>query len=406
MRSKPLNPKGWNNHMKRFLGILLTLAICLTCVAHAAELTDAPGTPTQDVVLELSAHWLDEEHSAYDLQVMEADQLTMDTVTEIYSFVHEDHNRPVRYFPEETQRQIEEMLAGIVNPDALYMTEFMRLHAAQAEPEANLLAEMLLDVDYQIGQLVLVVLGDTDDPENLLWTPVEAKVVELGKLEFTVPQALMRELQGEDVLFSLLTVRGGGSGSGAASEEEESEQRPSKTAKDTTQIVDVEAGDGAKLADDFRLVVVDESKVIREELARIRKHVREEELPACSWLPEVSQNEIQLLLTDDLRREELVVYDYLPLITENYIDTYGDVLTAFSFATPYEEGQQVVTALGLPRQDAVGEDETLMNWAVQRARVNEKGKVEIVFDQLALIGMGEETGLLLIFCDPFEIIEE
>ena len=160
--------------MKRFCAILLALSLLLAGTAFAAEATDAPGTPTHDVVLSLTAKWLDEEETPYDLQVMEADQLAMDTVTEIYSFVHEEHNRPVRYFPEETQRQIEEMLAGIVNPDALYMTEFMRLHAAQAEPEANLLAEMLLDVDYQIGQLVLVVLGDTDDPENLLWTPVEA----------------------------------------------------------------------------------------------------------------------------------------------------------------------------------------------------------------------------------------
>ena len=205
--------------MKRFLGILLTLIICLSGVALAAEQTDAPGTPTQDVVLELRANWLDEDLTAYDLYVMDADQLTMDTVTEIYTFVYEEDNRPVRYFPEETQRQIEEMLAGIVDPDALYMTEFMRLHAAEAEPQADLLAKMLLDVDYQPGQLVLVVLGDTSDPENLVWTPVEAQVTALGQVEFTVPQALMQEIQGEDVLFSLLTVRGGGSGSASGDEQ-------------------------------------------------------------------------------------------------------------------------------------------------------------------------------------------
>ena len=61
----------------------------------------------------------------------------MDTVTEIYQFVYEQDNRPVRYFPEETQRPIEEMLAGVVDPDVLYMTEFMRLHAAQADPRSR-----------------------------------------------------------------------------------------------------------------------------------------------------------------------------------------------------------------------------------------------------------------------------
>ena len=390
--------------MKRFLGILLTLAICLTGTALAAERTDAPGTPTQDVVLELRANWLDADSTAYDLYVMDADQLTMDTVTDIYTFVHDEDKRPVRYFPEETQRQIEEMLAGIVDPDALYMTEFMRLHAAEAEPQADLLAKMLLDVDYQPGQLVLVVLGDTSDPENLVWTPVEAQVTALGQVEFTVPQALMQELQGEDVLLSLLTVRGGGSGSASGDEDAQPEQHPSKTAEDTTQVVNLESEDGADLAEDFRIVVVDESDVIRDELERIGRHVQEN--PVCTWLPEASQSEIQLLLKDDLSRDELLVYDYLPLITENYVDTYGDVVTSFTFATPYEEGQQVVTVLGLPRTDAVGADETLMTWAVQRAQVNANGEVEIVFDQLALIGMGEETGLLLVLCEPFEATAE
>ena len=55
----------------------------------------------------------------------------------------------------------------------------------------------------------------------------------------------------------------------------------------------------------------------------------------------------------------------------------------------------MVTVLGLPRQDA-GEGETLLNWAVQRAQVRAGGEVEVVFDQLALIGMGEDTGLLLL----------
>ena len=57
--------------------------------------------------------------------------------------------------------------------------------------------------------------------------------------------------------------------------------------------------------------------------------------------------------------------------------------------------RQVVTVLGLPREEPV-EGVTLMDWAVQRAQVNENGEVEIVFDQLMLIGMGEETGLLLV----------
>lgn len=131
--------------------------------------------------------------------------------------------------------------------------------------------------------------------------------------------------------------------------------------------------------------------------------MKEQELPISAYLPEKSQNEIQLLLNQNgknTQKEELVVYEYLPLITKNYKDTYGDVISTFKFATPYAEGQQVVTMLGLPKDGAVETDPTLMDWAVQRAQVNAGGEVEIVFDQLALIGMGEETGLLLVLSEP------
>ena len=95
------------------------------------------------------------------------------------------------------------------------------------------------------------------------------------------------------------------------------------------------------------------------------------------------------------------IYEYICLITEEYRDTDGDAAARFAFATPYEMGQTVITALGLPNEDAKDEDPTLMNWAVQRAEVMEEGRVEIVFDQLALIGMGEEKALLLVFSEPF-----
>lgn len=389
--------------MKRSLGILLVLCLLLTGSALAAEATDAPGTPTQDVVLSLTAAWQDELKTAYDLQVMPADQLTMDTVTDIYRFVYEEHNRPVRYFPEETQEAIEAML-GDTDPDALYMTEFMRLHAAEIVPPTDLDAVMLLDVDYQLGQLVVVVLGDTTDPENLVWTPVESRVTALGQVECVVPQELMEQLQGEDVLFSLLTVRKGNRGGIVNYETDvEHDELPSKTADDMIHINTIISEDGTPLADDFALIITEESDVITIELAKIHEHVKKEELPISAYLPEESQNEIQLLLNQNGRntqKEELVVYEYLPLITENYKDTYGDVIATFRFATPYAEGQQVVTMLGLPKDGAVETDPTLMDWAVQRAQVNADGEVEIVFDQLALIGMGEDAGLLLVLSEP------
>ena len=193
--------------LKRCLCTLVALAMLLAGAASATELTlsDAPGTPTQDVVLSLEAVWLDEARAPYDVSVMEADALTMDTVTEIYTFVVDEGNRPARYFPEDVQQALAEMYD--VDVDSLYMTELLRLHAGEAEPEADVEMKMLLDVDYQPGQLAAVVLGDTSDPENLVWHVVETSVTALGEITCVIPQELVEQVQGEDALSSPMTVR-------------------------------------------------------------------------------------------------------------------------------------------------------------------------------------------------------
>ena len=383
--------------MKRILGIALALALLLTGGALAVELTDVPGTPTQDVVTSLTSNWRDEAKTAYDLRVLPSDQLTMNEVTDAYTFVHEENHRPVRWYPEETQRAIEAMI-GSIDPDALYMTEFMRLHAAQIEPPTDLDAVMELKVDYRPGQLTVVVLGDVTNPQEIVWTPVESHVTAVGRLEFVIPQALMNELQGEDVLFTLLTVRTGDGGTTVPAATEKPETVPSKQAGDNTRIVRTTDKDGNVLADPFELVIVPETDLIKQELARLSEHLKTKNLPALEWLPEESQSEIRFLLGD--QADKLLILDYVPLITRSYRHTDGDAIAVFSFATPYKEDQAVVTALGLPKADALADGETMMDWAVQRAVVRADGTVDVVFDQLALIGMDTETGLLLVYGEP------
>ena len=173
---------------------------------------------------------------------------------------------------------------------------------------------------------------------------------------------------------------------------------PSKQAGDNTRIVRTTDEDGNVLADPFELAIAPEPDIIKQELARLNEHLKTKNLPALEWLPEESQSEIRFLLGD--QADKLLILDYVPLITRSYSHTDGDAIAAFSFATPYKEGQAVVTALGLPKADAFADGETLMDWAVQRAVVRADGTVDIVFDQLALIGMDTETGLLLVYGEP------
>ena len=383
--------------MKRILGIALALALLLTGSALAVELTDVHGTPTQDVVASLTAAWRDEAKTAYDLQVLPSDQLTMDQVTDAYTYVYEENNRPVRWYPEETQRAIEAMI-GSTNPDTLHMTEFMRLHAAQIDPPADLDVVMDLKVNYQPGQLTVAVLGDATNPQEIAWTPVESHVTAVGRLELVIPQDLMRELQGKDVLFALLTVRTDDGRTTVPATTEEPETVPSKQAGDNTRILRTTDEDGNVLPDPFELAIAPETDIIKQELARLNEHLKTKNLPALEWLPEESQSEIRFLLGD--QADKLQILDYVPLITRSYRHTDGDAIADFSFATPYKEGQTVVTALGLPKADALADDGTLMDWAVHRAVVRADGTVDIVFDQLALIGMDTETGLLLVYGEP------
>lgn len=385
---------------KRILGIVLALML-LTVSASAAVLTDAPGTPTQDRAVALDARWEDEAQTAYDLRELPADHLTVNQAVDVYDFVYEQGNRPVRWYPEDTQKAIEAIIS--VDPDTLHMTEFMRLHAAEIVPPADLEATMTLTIDYQPGQLTVVVLGDTSDPANLVWTPVESRVIANGQVEFNVPQALMAQLQGEDLLFSLLTVRQGARGTVEVETTEVPENLPSKQAGDTTRVVKTVTRDGQALPDDFKIAIVPETELIRREITMLGQFVTEQEQPALNWLPEEDQNRVRYLLGVD--GEALIVSDYVPLITEGFRPTDGDAVGTLSFATPYSESQTIVTALGIPDKNADNADEiqngkTQMKWSVQPAIVREGGVVDVVFDQLALIDMGTEAGLLLMLSEP------
>ena len=385
---------------KRILGIGLVLML-LTGSASAAVLTDAPGTPTQDRAVALEARWEDEARTAYDLWELPADHLTVNQAVDVYDFVYEQGNRPVRWYPEDTQKAIEAIIS--VDPDALHMTEFIRLHAAEIDPPTDLEVTMTLTIDYQPGQLTVVVLGDTSDPANLVWTPVESRVTANGQVEFDVPQALMAQLQGEDLLFSLLTVRQGARGTVEVETTEVPENLPSKQAGDTTRVVKTVTRNGQALPDDFKIAIVPETELIRREITMLGQFVTEQEQPALNWLPEEDQNRVRYLLGVD--GEALIVSDYVPLITEDFRPTDGDAVGTLSFATPYSESQTIVTALGIPDKNADNADEiqngkTQMKWSVQPAIVREGGVVDVVFDQLALIDMGTETGLLLMLSEP------
>lgn len=365
--------------------------------------TDVPGMPTQDFVLSFEDV---RNEKTYDVAVMEPDKLTSNALFDIYNFVQTEQKKPVRYFDEDVQKAVEELLPNGASPDILHMTEFMQILPEKTENKnCDAKATVVIDADYLPNRLVIVMIGDRracKDDQNfdaIEWTPLKASVTEAGKIEFVIPAELMENVEGEDIIFSVLTDRIGTHGGVIRYENGEIIiTYPSKTADDTVSIQDPIGENGRELPEDFKVLRVEETKVIREEVAEMRLR-RAEEKPFISLYPLTAQREAQLLLPDGFDMDSLVAYEILSVDCENYKHTYGDVLVRFSFATPFEDGQSIVAMLGLERENRTDSDGFELDWVAMRTEVKD-GYVDITFPQAGLEVMEKHPALLVVMSEP------
>lgn len=413
----------------RFLCKCLTVAMIALMLISAqaatienSEYTNVPGTTTQDAVISYNAEILLNKQNVipWNIEVLEPDELTVDTLTDIYDFVLDNDVMPARYFPEDVQQEIRDILGG-ADPEILHMTEFMSvLPDAVAIEDGHAHAKVEFDVEYLPGQLVVVMFGDIDEVDlemltqeeirQIEWTPLPAEVTETGLIEFDIPHTLLMDIQGQQTMFNVLTDRIGNRGTGDSGVEEETHKKsiPSKDAEDMTVISDVYYNaDGEILPDDFRIFITEKTPLMQEEIQRIRRFMLQDEkdptddLPISRWFSEATLSEISLLIEEDFDLETLLAYEIKAVADENYIDTYGDVRADFQFATPYWNGQTIVSVLGVPSENPVNPDGSLMDWTVLRTVV-ENDLAKITFKQLLLPVMEEESLLLIVLSEPFD----
>ena len=173
--------------------------------------TDVPGMPTQDFVLSFEDV---KNEKTYDVTVEEPDKLTSNALSDIYNFVQTEQRKPVRYFDEEVQKAVEELLPNGVSVDILHMTEFMQVLLEKTEDKnSDAKATVIIDADYVPNRLVIVMIGDRQackddqDLDAIEWTPLKASVTEVGKIEFVLPAELLEKVEGDDIIFSVLTDR-------------------------------------------------------------------------------------------------------------------------------------------------------------------------------------------------------
>lgn len=383
--------------------------------------TNVPGTPTQNAVLDYTITFFPEteEKIVYPVTVLEPDELIVERLSDIYEFVQETEKMTVRYFPEEVQKQVQEILKG-GSVDILHISEFFGIRPElELQEEESAEGWVQLDEDYKVGQLVVVMFGDTtevdtehptrEELEKIHWTPLPAEVKKQGEITFDLPAELLEETVGENTLFLVLTVRNGGTGTadGASWSEEITQFIPSKDAADLAQSQGtITSADGSVLPDDFRIFIREHTPESKAEISRLQRFMEQQEDTIASYFPENLRQQMALLL-DSVRPEELICYNANYLGAENYVETYGDVVAGFRFSTDYPEGTELMCMLGTlkdpqPEQqsdDPVLPEESAFDWVTLRGEV--RGEyVYITFPQQQIPIMEDQGALLLVFSQP------
>lgn len=389
------------------LAVLVVMSLATTAFAAAivnSEYTDVPTAMTQDSVVSIEANEL------CKVEVLQPDDESIALLKDVYRFVWEEENRPARYYDEETQKKISTLCRGM-NIDILHMTEAMRLQLT-GDPEKTVTVDMELDIKYRPGQLVVAVLGDPQGNLEYNWYPYRATVPETGIIRWEMPAEEWEVLNQQPISFHVLTVRMGPGGEYLWGENSYPDSRKvfSKTSSDIYRTYRWYTESGTPIADDFRLFLVGLTDPMQQEILRIGEHVKEE-LPILDYFPEERKAEALLMLPEDVMEADLVAYDIVALMDEEYKDTYGDINVELRFGTTYDTEKAVIVLAGFEDKDA--EEQPYMEWYVLQAEaietIKDKTETDLVMvglKQLNLPRMEEEPLMLMVISERLEPLEE
>lgn len=413
--------------MRRLLCVLSALVLLTTATVASAtaiidyEYTDAPTVMTQDSVISVKAS------EGKGVEVLRPNIESFALLNDVYRFVYEDKNRPARYYDLPTQAEISELCGGI-DIDILHMTEAMRLQLVDfqekpvdsteetaateetisIEQVKSAIVDMKLDVEYYPGQLVVVVLGIPGKNLNYTWYPYRAEVPETGLIRWKIPVEEWEELVKQNISFHVLTVRSGSDGGmlGSEGSDPDSNKIFSKDAEDVYVAHRWYSESGKVIEDDFRLFLTRISMAQEMEVYRIGDHIMAGGL-ILDYFPVERKAEALLMLPDDIDENDLVTYDIIALMDENYKDTYGDVSVEIQFGTTYDTEKAMVVLAGFEIKDA--REQPYMDWHVLRTEPipttpdqNLTDMVRIGLKQLNLPRMEEEPMMLVVISQKLE----
>lgn len=387
--------------MKKMMLLLTALILCVFSTTALAETlvsddyTNVSATMTQDSVLQAAAT------EGCTVETLQPDEKAIALLNDMYQFVWVEKNPPMRYYDEETQKEIEELIDG-VNIDLLHVTEAMTLQLG-GEPENPVTVTMDMDVDYRVGQLIVAVMGVPQENGEYAWYPYRGHVETEGQIKWEIPAEDWKALSQQPVSLHIASDRLGAEGERVWHEEQ---------SVDTVEIFSKESGDvvntrrwytvnGTEMDDNFSAWLADLTDPMQAEVAKIGAHV-ENGGAILDYFPAQCKDEALLMLPEGTDPATLIPYDIIAMMAENYKDAYGDVNVEINFGTAYQPDKGMVVMAGYPTED--GSD---MEWYVLRAAAIEAENendhnVEIGMKQQILPRMMEEPVMMVVISEPID----
>ena len=391
--------------MKRLFAWLLMAAMLITAASAESliddDYTDVPTAMTQDSVAELLAT------EDCVIETLQPDEESIALLDSVYRFVWEGKNRPARYYDVPTQEKISALIGG-GDIDILHMTEAMRLQLT-GEPAMAVTATMRLNVEYRVGQLIVVVLGIPQGGGEYIWYPYRGRVETLGEIKWDIPVEDWTALCKQPISFHVLTDRIGPRGGKLWGYEEYHEETPPSFSKDSGDVNGMRwwySEWGEKIEDNFRVWLVELTEPMQQEVARIGEHVAAGK-PILDYFPMERKAEALLMLPADVAPADLVAYDIIAMMDEEYKDTYGDVNVEVVFGTAYDPQKAMIILAGFANED--DPHAPFAEWYVLRAEALEpqngqekSDSVEIGLKQLFLPWMEEKPLMLVVISEVLD----
>lgn len=96
-------------------------------------------------------------------------------------------------------------------------------------------------------------------------------------------------------------------------------------------------------------------------------------------------------LKEILGTDTLNVNEFMPVVVENYEESYGDVTATFQFSTPYAQGEEVLVLVGVINA-LTGEVE----WVALAGVGTADGGIEVTFTAAILSAIQSNTAMMAV----------